>query len=90
MKNLAQRLQQIPPSVSRAFRDYRYAFCRRLNKLLENKKKQIPRAKTALGMTGLGDLLHSVNATAAALFSVPAPVRIVNRPDTRAQTHRHQ
>jgi hypothetical protein len=26
MKSLAQRLQQIPPSVSRAFRDYRYAF----------------------------------------------------------------
>jgi hypothetical protein len=26
MKTLAQRLQQIPPSVSRAFRDYRYAF----------------------------------------------------------------
>jgi hypothetical protein len=26
MRTLAQRLQQIPPSVSRAFRDYRYAF----------------------------------------------------------------
>jgi hypothetical protein len=26
MKTLAQRLQQIPPSISRAFRDYRYAF----------------------------------------------------------------
>jgi hypothetical protein len=26
MKTIAQRLQQIPPSVSRAFRDYRYAF----------------------------------------------------------------
>jgi hypothetical protein len=26
MKTLSQRLQQIPPSVSRAFRDYRYAF----------------------------------------------------------------
>jgi len=26
MKTLSQRLQQIPASVSRAFRDYRYAF----------------------------------------------------------------
>ena len=26
MKTLSQRLQQIPPSVSRAFRDFRYAF----------------------------------------------------------------
>ena len=26
MKTLFERLEQIPPSVSRAFRDYRYAF----------------------------------------------------------------
>ena len=26
MKTIAQRLQQIPPSVSRVFRDYRYTF----------------------------------------------------------------
>jgi hypothetical protein len=48
MKTLFERLEQIPPSVSRAFRDYRYAF---------------------------RSWLHA----ASALFSVPEPVRVVNR-----------
>jgi hypothetical protein len=47
MKTLLQRLQQIPPSVSRAFRDYRYTFLSWLR-------------------------------AASTLFSVPAPVRVVN------------
>jgi hypothetical protein len=48
MKNLFERLVQIPPSLSRAFRDYRHAF---------------------------RSWLHA----ASTLFSLPAPVRVVNR-----------